>query len=124
MEDKIIRLPKPVHTRLMAMRAVLREMTGRNISQGETVERALKCLADSHAGRAWLSGEEAGRALEERHQQQITAVVGQLLAAVRPDLALDGVGFNPMTGQAIVAFKGEPAVTLEAASLTGKTEGK
>ena len=89
MKDKVIRLSGPVHVRLEAMRAVLVQMGGRFISQGETVERALKCLADSHAGRAWLSGEESGRALEERHQQQITAVVGQLLASIRPDL---GVG--------------------------------
>ena len=122
MEDKIIRLPKPVHTRLMAMRAVLREMTGRNISQGETVERALKCMADAHAGNAWLDGAEAGRVFEERHQQQITAVVGQLLARVRPDLELAGVGFDALNGRAHIAIRGEPAITMEAVNLTGKTE--
>ena len=122
MEDKVIRLPKPVHTRLQAMRAVLREMTGRNISQGETVERALKCMADAHAGNAWLDGAEAGRVFEERHQQQILSVVGQLLARVRPDLELDGIGFNPLTGQAQIVLRGEEAVTLEAANLTSKGE--
>ena len=53
---------------------------------------------DSHGRGAWLSDEEAGRIMEERHQQQVLQIVGQLLARVRPDLELDGVGFNPVTG--------------------------
>ena len=97
------------------------EMTGRHVTQGEAVGRALECLTDAHGRGAWLSGAEAGRALEERHQEQVTAVVGQLLAAVRPDLTLDGVGFNAATGQAHIAIRGEPAISLAAASLV---EGK
>ena len=117
-----VRLPIPVHTRLEAMRAVLREMTGRHVTQGEAVGRALECLTDAHAGNAWLSGAEAGRVLEERHQQQVTAVVGQLLARVRPDLELDGVGFDAINGQAHIVIRGEPAISLESASLTAKGE--
>ena len=122
MADKVIRLPKPTHTRLEAMRAVLREMTGRNISQGETVERALKCMSDAHAGNAWLDGAEAGRVFEARHQQQVTAVVGQLLAVLRPDLELDGVGFDALNGRAHIVIRGEQAITLEAVNLTSKGE--
>ena len=122
MKDKIIRLPGKVGIRLDAMRAVLREMSGRPISQGETVERALQCLTDAHGRNAWLSGEEAGRIMEARHQQQITAVVGQLLARVRPDLELDGVGFDPVNGQAHIVIRGEPAISLEAAGLTAEGE--
>ena len=122
MADKVIRITRPTHTRLEAMRGVLRAMTGRPITQGEVVERALQCLTDSHAGKAWLTGEEAGRAMEARHQEQIVNTVGQLLAAVRPDLSLDGVGFDALNGQAIVAFKGQPAVNLEAVCLTSKGE--
>ena len=122
MADKVIRLTRPTHTRLEAMRGVLRALTGRPITQGEVVERALQCLTDSHAGKAWLTGEEAGRAMEARHQEQIVNTVGQLLAAVRPDLDLDGVGFNPVTGQAHIAIRGERAITMEAACLTSKGE--
>ena len=122
MKDKIIRLPGKVGIRLDAMRAVLREMSGRPISQGETVERALQCLTDAHGRNAWLSGEEAGRIMEARHQQQITAVVGQLLARVRPDLELDGVGFDPVNGQAHIVIRGGPAISLEAAGLTAEGE--
>ena len=122
MADKVIRLSGPIHTRLEAMRAVLREMTGRPVTQAETVERALACLTDAHSRGVWLSGAEAGTVFEERHQTQVTAVVGQLLAAVRPDLELDGVGFDPVNGRAHVIIRGEPAITMEAASITGKGE--
>ena len=118
---KVVRLPIPVHTRLEAMRAALREMTGRHVTQGEAVGRALECLTDAHGRGAWLSGAEAGRALEERHQQQVTLIVRQLLAQVRPDLELDGVGFDAINGQAHIVIRGEPAISLEAASLV---EGK
>ena len=84
MADKVIRLSGPIHTRLEAMRAVLREMTGRPVTQAETVERAIDCLTDAHAGKAWLSGAESGRVMEERHQQQITAVVGHLPGRCTP----------------------------------------
>ena len=120
MADKVIRLSGPIHTRLEAMRAVLREMTGRPVTQAETVERALACLTDAHSRGAWLSGAESGRVMEERHQQQVTAVVGHLLAAVRPDLVLDGVGFDAVNGQAHIVIRGEQTITLAAASLTGK----
>ena len=120
MKDKIIRLPGKVGVRLDAMQAILREMSGRPITQGETVERALACLTDAHGRNAWLSGVEAGKIMEERHQQQVLQIVGHLLARVRPDLDLQGVGFNPMTGQAHIVIRGEEAITLEDASLTTK----
>ena len=116
-----VRLPIPVHTRLEAMRAVLREMAGRHVTQGEAVGRALECLTDAHAGKAWLSGAEAGRVLEERHQEQVTNIVGHLLARVRPDLELDGVAFDPVNGRTHIVIKGEEAISLAAASLV---EGK
>ena len=122
MADKVVRLSQPTHTRLEAMRAVLRAMTGRPVTQAETVERAIDCLTDAHAGKAWLSGAEAGRVMEERHQQQVTAVVGHLLAAVRPDLTLDGVGFDAVNGQAHIVIRGEQTITLAAASLTAQGE--
>ena len=122
MKDKVIRLSGPIHTRLEAMRAVLREMTGRPVTQAETVERAIACLTDAHGRGAWLSGAESGRVMEERHQQQVTAVVGHLLAAVRPDLALDGVGFDAVNGQAHIVIRGEQTITLAAASLTAQGE--
>ena len=84
MQDKVIRMPKGVHTRLEAMRAVLREMTGRPITQGEVVQRALDCLTDAHAGNAWLSGTEAGKVFEERHQQQITGGCGTATGSRAP----------------------------------------
>ena len=117
-----MRMPVTTHTRLEAMRAVLREMTGRPITQAETVERALQCLTDAHAGNAWLNGAEAGKVFEERHQQQVLRIVGNLLARVRPDLELDGVGFNPITGQAHIVIRGEESITLEDASLTAKAK--
>ena len=117
MSDKIIRLSLPTHTRLEAMRAVLREITGRPVTQAETVERAIACLTDAHQRKAWLSGAESGAALEERHQQQVTLIVGQLLAKVRPDLELEGVGFDAVDGRAHIVFRGEPAISLPAASL-------
>ena len=122
MADMMVRLPMPTYTRMEATQGVLRAMTGRAISKGETVERALECLTDAHSRGAWLSGAEAATVFEERHQTQVTAVVGQLLAAVRPDLELDGVGFDPVNGRAHVIIRGEPAITMEAASITGKGE--
>ena len=91
MADKVIRLSGPIHTRLEAMRAVLREMTGRPVTQAETVERALESLTDSHGRGAWLSGEEAGRALEERHRKAVQFVVGELLPHLGE--SLEAIGF-------------------------------
>ena len=75
---------------------------------------------------AWLSGEEAGRANGRAppatdSQRRLWVSYSQPSALTWSWTAWD---LTPVTGQAIVAFKGEPAVTLEAASLTGKTEGK
>ena len=118
MQDKVMRMPAVVHGKLEAMRAVLRTMTGRPITQAETLERALQCLADSHGRGAWLTGVEAGRVMEERHQKQLTAAVGQVLAAYRPDLTLRGIGFDPANGRAYIDVEGQQPLTLGAAALS------
>ena len=103
-----VRLPIPIHTRLEAMRAVLREMTGRHVTQGEAVGRALECLSDSHAGRAWLSGAEGAGRWRNATKNRLRRFVGPTAGACPPDLTLDGVGFNAATGQAHIAIRGEP----------------
>ena len=53
--------------------------TGRRVTLADTVDRAAQCLADSHEGKAWLNGVEAGKVLEERHRREVLNILGVLL---------------------------------------------
>ena len=60
--------------------------------------------ADSQRGGAWLTGEEAGRVMEDRHQKALVHFVGELLPHMGAEL--EGIGFDADKPVAYVHLKG------------------
>ena len=77
---------------------------GVGVTIGEAIHRALVCLADSQRGGAWLTGEEAGRVMEERYRKAVQFVVEELL----PHLGerLEAIGFVKDRPVAFVHIEG------------------
>ena len=76
------------------LRDELVERSGARVTLADTVDRALKCLADAHERGAWLSSKEAAPILEQRHRDILASVIAQFVAAELPDKRLKGVAFK------------------------------
>lgn len=81
-QQKTVQISPHTDGLIRELAAAIEGRTGERVSLGNLVNRAVACLKDSHAGDAWLSGEEAGRALEERHRKAILNTLGVVVPIV------------------------------------------
>ena len=91
------------------LRDVITKKTGRPITIGDAVGRALQCLEDAHERGAWLSPPEAASVLEARHRDKLASVLAQFIARACPEKQLKGIAFNHKNGTMTVSFdEGDP----------------
>ena len=97
------------YRRAAELRDALQKGARRPVSLTDIIGRAIDCLSDAHARRAWLSPTEAAPLLEQRHRDQVVSVVAQLVARLTPERALRGIAFDTAHDMLLVHFAdGDP----------------
>ena len=95
------------------MAAALSVKSGRKVSRAKAVERGIQALKDNHAESRWLTGEEAGTVMQERHEQSLLRFLGTFVSATMPGHSLKDIGFDREAGVAYVTLNcKQPGCTL------------
>ena len=112
-QQKTVQISPHTDALIRQLAADIQERTGEKVSLGNLVNRAVACLKDSHAGDAWLSGEEAGRVLEERHRVAILHTVGVAIRHVTDGkVKVSGMSFDDGRGLCFLHFEGGDMLQL------------
>ena len=88
----------------IALRDAITEKSGRKVTISDTMGRALECLEGAHSRGAWLSPQEAGPVLEQRHQDQMASALAQFIARACPEKRLKGIAFDSANEMLTVIF--------------------
>ena len=122
-DRKMVSLRPSTYDKLESCRTVLSEITGRNISRADVIDRALDCLLDAHTRGAWLSPQEAGPVFEDRHRREIVSVLVQFIGRSMPGRQLTGVSFNAANSTCDVHLDGDDQPTSLLVQGIGAVQG-
>ena len=109
---RLVSIPDRTVQALERLHQDLKAKSGRPLTFGDVIERALECLDDAHKRGAWLSPREAASVLEQRHRDQVVSVVAQLLARIAPERTLQGIAFDPGRDTLVVELAGSEPFSL------------
>ena len=91
----------------------LREKTGEHLSISSVVQRAGVCLKDAYDGERWLTGEESGTVMEERHRKAILNTLGVVVPIVtKGAMKVTGMSFDDGRGLAFLHMEGGDMLQL------------
>ena len=99
---KLVSLQTQAYGLAVRLRDALTKRSGKKFTLGDVIERALRCLQDSHERGAWLSPREAAPLLEQRNRERMAAVLAEFVARVLPDRRLKSVRFDPSSETMLV----------------------
>lgn len=105
---RVIGVHEAAYHRLAALKSELEAMSGRPVSLGDALERAVESLEAAHAGQAWLSPAEQAEPLRQRVRE---AVVGNLvlLRAQCPQLGIGAIKYDAPHDLLLVEVDGSDA---------------
>ena len=107
-DRKLVSLPREVASKLARLKGELESMSGRTLSLGAVIERAVDSLLDRHSEGAWLSPAEMREPLKRRVRE---AVVANVIAMrdQAPELGLGEIRYDAEKDALLLEIAGRSA---------------